>query len=167
MTAKSNKPTAADRRRYVLELSKRQAQVLSQAAELFARLGIGQFDKLDRFFWDSAQQARDHLDALRLLKNGSLYASPSIRSPEINDDYRVLYDLHQVIRHRLAWDRDPNPGAFHGVAHDKPMQTSKDEPLARIAQTGEAREDIVQGDEVCRSMKLERKPKNGSKRKKR
>lgn len=123
-------------RRYVLELSERQAQVLSQAAELYARLGTGQFDKLDRFFWKpqgAMAQARAHLDGLRLIKNGSLNAYPGIRSAEVDDDYRVLYDLHQVLRHRLAWDRDPQPqGMLRGVAYDEPYKTSKGEPLACI-----------------------------------
>lgn len=120
-------------RRYVLELSERQAQVLSQAAELYARLGTGQFDKLDRFFWKDLQQARPYLDVLSTIKNGSPNAGPGIRSPEVDDDYRVLYDLHQVLRHRLSWDRDPQPqGMLRGVAYDEPYKTSKGEPLACI-----------------------------------
>jgi hypothetical protein len=122
-------------RRYVLELSERQAQALSQAAELYARLGMGQFDQLDRFFWkpqESLDQARAHLDALRMIKNGSLNAHPGIYSPDVDDDCRVLYGLHQVIRHRLAWDRDPHPGILRGVSYDKPLKTSKNEPLAGI-----------------------------------
>lgn len=120
-------------RRYVLELSERQAQVLSQAAELYARLGTGQFDKMDRFFWKDLQQARPHLDVLSMIKNGSPNSGPGIRSPEVNDDYRVLYDLHQVLRHRLSWDRDPQPqGVLRGVSYDEPSKTSKGEPLARI-----------------------------------
>lgn len=132
---KSPKSRKASKRRYVLELSERQAQVLSQAAELYARLGMGQFDKLDRFFWKpqkSLDQARTYLDALRMIKNGSVNAHPSLRSAEVDDDYRVLYDLHQVIRHRLAWDREPQPQGLRGVSYDDPYQMSKDEPLARI-----------------------------------
>ncbi|MBI4422295.1 MAG: hypothetical protein HY554_01125 [Elusimicrobia bacterium] len=128
-----SKARKKSRRRYVLELSERQAQALSQAAELYARLGTGQFDKLDRFFWKSVLQARPHLDALCMLKNGSLNAGPGIRSSEVDDDYRVLYDLHQVLRHRLSWDRDPQPqGMLRGVFYDEPSRTSKEEPLARI-----------------------------------
>lgn len=129
----SQKSKRASRRRYVLELSERQAQVLSQAAELYARLGTGQFDKLDRFFWKYLEQARPHLDVLSMIKNGSPNAGPGIRSPEVDDDYRVLYDLHQVLRHRLSWDRDPQPqGVLRGVSYDEPSKTSKKEPLARI-----------------------------------
>lgn len=129
----SRKSKRVSRRRYVLEISERQVQVLSQAAALYARLGTGQFDKLDRFFWKSVLQARPHLDALCLIKNGSLHAGTGIRSPEVDDDNRMLYDLHQVLRHRLSWDRDPQPqGMLRGVSYDEPSRTSKDEPFARI-----------------------------------
>lgn len=131
---RSNKKTSG--RRYVLEFSERQAELLSHAAELYARMGLGQFNVLDRFFWEpinAIQEAHKHLDALRLIKNGSLNSDPGISSDSIDDDYRVLYDLHQVIRHRLAWDRDPEPKGLKGVSFDTPRQLSKHEPLANIA----------------------------------
>ena len=123
-------------RQYVLTLSERQAQLISNAVELNARLGMGQFEELACFFWSkggSIEEARSHIDSLRLIKNGSLNSSPGIRSESIDDDYRVLYDLHQSIRHRLAWDRDPQATVWRGVRYDTPRQLSKDEPLATIS----------------------------------
>mgnify|MGYP001565132730 CR=1 FL=1 len=122
--------------RYVLEISERQAQLISDAVELNARLGMGQFEELTCFFWSkggSLEKARPHIDSLRLIKNGSLNSSPGICSKSVDDDYRVLYDLHQVIRHRLAWDRDPKATVCKDVRYDTPRQLSKDEHLAIIS----------------------------------
>jgi hypothetical protein len=122
-------------RRYVLEVSTQQAEVISWTTELHARMGLGQFNVLDLFFWKpggSIQEVHKHLDALRLLKNGSLNSDPGIASDAIDDDYRVLYDLHRLVRHRLAWDKDPDPPAFRGVCYDTPRRLSKKEALAKI-----------------------------------
>lgn len=119
-------------RRYVLKISEAQAKLISVAVELYARLGTGQFMRLDRFFLKDFEQARPHLDALHILRNGSLQSFGSIASKSIDDDYRVLYDLHQVIRHRLAWDRDPSGKESIKVDYDTPYRTSKKESLAMI-----------------------------------
>lgn len=122
--------------RYALEISKCQAQLISDAVELNARLGMGQFEELTFFFWSkgvSMEEARPHIDSLRMIKNGSLNSSPGICSESVDDDYRVLYDLHQSIRHRLAWDRDPQATVCKGVCYDTPRQLSKNEPLATIS----------------------------------
>ena len=119
-------------RRYILEISEAQAKLISVAAEVYARLGTGQFTRLDRFFLKDFEQARPHLDALHILRNGSLQSFGSIASKSIDDNYRVLYDLHQVIRHRLAWDRDPSRKESIKVNYDTPHCISKKESLAKV-----------------------------------
>ena len=47
----------------------------------------------------------------------------------INDSFRVAWDLQQVIRYRLAWDRNPEGGIQ--VIFDEPLKSSQ-EPLACI-----------------------------------
>lgn len=135
---KTRKPAPSKKTsRYVLEISARQAEMISQAVELTARLGMGQFEELDRFFWpeikgDQRDEVREHCQALCRIKNGAPHQYPGIHSDAISDDYRVLFDLHRVVRHRLAWDRNPNPPNFAGVAFDTPRPTSKIEDLAKI-----------------------------------
>ena len=122
-------------RRYVLEVSGAQVKLISTAVEFYARLGTGQFIHLDRFFWKDIEKARPHLESLHILRNGSLNCFGSIRSGSIDDDYRVLYDLHQVIRHRLALDKNLRPEKQLSVDYNTPWRSSKKEPLARISQT--------------------------------
>lgn len=126
-------------RRYVLELSEGQAELVSRAVELYARLGLGQFQMLDRFFsWgpkdSSLEKARPLLQELAIIKNGAPHSHPGIYSKAISDDYQVLYDLYQVMRHRLAWDRDPHPKGWLGVDYREPLRASTSEELARITQ---------------------------------
>ena len=135
--AAKRRKVIAQPRRYLLEISERQAQLVNLAVELFARLGMGQFDMLDSFFpWESKIPGRERirplLQELVAIKNGAQHTYPGVHSKEISDDYRVLYDLHKVIRHRLAWYRDPNPSGWKGVNYDEPSRASTTEDLARI-----------------------------------
>ena len=135
--AKAKQVRKSSGRHYTLEISERQAQLISNAVELYARMGLGQFEMLDHFFWKpkgALEQAREHLNSLRLIKNGSLNSNPGISSDLVDDDCRVLFDLHRVIRHRLAWDRDPQATGWKGVAFDTPRQLSESQDLAKIAQ---------------------------------
>jgi len=50
-------------------------------------------------------------------------------SEKIHDVFRIAWDLQQVIRHRLAWDRNPKGGIQ--VSFDDPLKSSR-EPLASI-----------------------------------
>lgn len=129
----------ARQRRYVLELSEAQAELVSRAVELYARLGLGQFHLvLDRFFsWKGKEsesaRARPLLQALATIRNGDPHSHPGIHSKEISDDYRVCFDLYQVVRHRLAWDREPNPKDRLIVDFREPHRGSTSEELARIS----------------------------------
>lgn len=124
-------------RSYTLKISEAQAKLISVAAELYARLGAGQFTTLDRFFWDDLIEARPHLESLHKMRNGSLSTFGNIESKTIDDDYRILFDLHRVIRHRLAWDQNPQPEGMRTVDYNTPRRTSKKEPLAKITQSAQ------------------------------
>ncbi len=128
-------------RRYTLKISERQAGLISRAVELYARLGMSQFDVLDYFFWSKEiadlEKARQHLESLCQIHSGlPKGTSQGIYSKKVHDDYRILFDLHQVIRNRLAWDRDPKSKTFHSVNYDEPMRASQNEALASIIEDG-------------------------------
>jgi hypothetical protein len=119
--------------RYKLEISQRQAELISNAVELYARLGGGQFKMLDHFFWNkkgALEKAHPHLDDLQLIKNGSLNAYPGIG--QLDDDFRILYDIHQVVRYRLALDRKPDGKRSWSVDLRDPLQSCKTQPLAKM-----------------------------------
>lgn len=136
MTAISEK----SQRKYSLSITEAQAQVISNALEFYERIGMGQLMEIFYLRPEASQLEADTrkrdfvermLDEVKSvawgLKPSSFY---SISSRDIRDDFRVAYDLHQVIRHRLAWDRNPKKDIMN-CHKDEPMRWSKVE-LAKI-----------------------------------
>lgn len=135
-----------------LELTSKQADVLVSALDLYSRILIGQFeeiahlslvhnvDMLPEKMMERHHQFSDELRKLkeRLLaipRNGSF----GIHSKKVSDLARVAYDIQQVVRNALAWERTPGGGI--GVNFDRPMQTSSQKlPPAKILKkdSGEA-----------------------------
>jgi hypothetical protein len=129
---------------YTITLTERQASILSKATEIYARLGIGQFYDALRVLPTTEAVPDWHDDMLvirrmlsRHMKHGvdGWGSSLGIFSPEVNDAARVCWDLHQVIRHRMALDyaaaKNLDPSQMYGVQYNEPMRSGK-EPLAKI-----------------------------------
>jgi hypothetical protein len=116
---------------YTVTLTEQHLRVLLRALDFFQRIGKGQFKELFRlcvYFrrnWNALDPSvEDQLNALRVvlmpeLKDPKEYHS--IRSPEIEEDFRTAYDMQQVVRWRLAWDKYPEGGWT--VDFDTPSQT--------------------------------------------
>lgn len=140
---------------YQLTLTERQAQVLQTALEAYARLGIGQWRPAVEHLPLRKDQDwsawHDTLDAIGiLLAQHTLHGidgwrqSLSITGADVRPEAQIAWDLHQVVRHRLAWDQAVARGdvasleaprnwrAMLGVQFDDPMQWGP-EPLASIA----------------------------------
>lgn len=122
---------------YVLELSKNQARIVVDALDLYMRIGIGQFKEVARVYDYGFDRADVDMEALRgALEEASRTqgfgtgGSYGIHSERVNDVFRQAYDIKQVVRHRLAWDREPNGGI--GVDFDTPRQIGA-LPLPRIS----------------------------------
>lgn len=136
---------------YTLTLTKAQLELLSQAAELISRIGIGQFtDVLDWLPLKTGSLDNDAKLAIAgILKPRMIHdidgwsSSLGIHHADTPAWAQILWDVHQVIRHKLAWERAveqgiiPSMGAARKwpemitVDYDQPMGTS-DEPLARV-----------------------------------
>lgn len=127
-------------KKFVLTLSEDQAQALSFASELVSRLYMGQLDSIRVF-----NRSKDNYDEIdRILKElrlamgliptieGSLCPNAywGIRSPEIKDRARTLFDIHQVIRHHL-WKELPSPPSY--IVDSSPaFQTDHTQPLPEM-----------------------------------
>jgi len=141
-------------REYVVRLNGRQLFDLSRAAELVARLRLGQLDKLKWFFqedgsrpkwddsvtnhwvqgmtgqvWDLVQVQLNNIKAL-VWPEYPTNGGPGIHNETVPEEARILYDLHQVFRHKLHWDT--NPEGTMQVWYDEPHKTSTQEPLAKV-----------------------------------
>ena len=139
----------SNKSKYVLNLNGHQAEVLVRALDLYSRIGIAQFEEIldvyDRHNKRSLTPVAQTMAARRALVEAKMSmtgygpnAGHSIMSPDVNDEFRVAYDIQQVVRHRLAWARDPR-GSLR-VDFDTPHQTST-EPLPGV-QSNTSQEDI-------------------------
>jgi hypothetical protein len=106
-----------------------QASVISEALDLYSRVLMGQFDNLG---WTLALRYNFDVDAAAKLLNELKYvifpelprggAYYGIIHPRLHEDSRIAYDIHQVIRQKLAYFRKPE--GWITVDFDDPMRTS-------------------------------------------
>ncbi len=119
-----------------LQLSTKQAQTLSRACELVARLYMGQVEEL-RFIskasWEDCQKIKK-MCFPELAANEYYGITSEIGTDEPNQ----LWDIYQVLRHYLAWKDQPNTPETRKwpeqmqVQFDKPRRTSVECALPRI-----------------------------------
>lgn len=133
---------SSGRRQYVLNLTQVQADALSFAADIVIRLYMGQTEEIKRLhmnrIFDLDQTTRDdmHKSLQRLqeifVPGGGFHGIHN--KDDVPERARILFDLHQVLRNKIAWDRNPEGGIQ--VWFDDPMQTST-MPLATIKDANE------------------------------
>jgi hypothetical protein len=121
---------------YQLWLTEKQAQVLVNALDLYSRIGMGQFSEIAHVLrMNVLGNPSWQVDALAKVEEITREASSywmggsgdyyGITSEKINDIFRVAWDLQQVIRYRLAWDRKPEGGIQ--VHFDEPWKSSTED----------------------------------------
>lgn len=143
-TKKTNSKVSSPSGEYTLTINKEQARIICEALELYSRLKHGQIDELRNLFRDrwcapNSQFNWDNEWIFAQLKAmifpdlafGAYYGVGSKIYPEST----VAWDVMQVLRHRLAWDRLKAEGKtepeFYGVQYNPPMRFGS-EPLAEI-----------------------------------
>jgi hypothetical protein len=122
-------------RKYNLTLTEEHAGILVAALDLYARIGIGQFEVVAEVYDPGRNlEARDAIHTLLLAakeeaghpRNGS----HGIHNSKVDDRFRASFDLKQVIQNRVAWDKNPKGGIQ--VQYDEPNRTAETFPLATI-----------------------------------
>jgi hypothetical protein len=128
-----------EKRKYLLEIDEDQAQALSQACEFMSRIAMGQFSEITSGLWFKWKvNDPDTLDvcekivttAKSMLTDLPRNSYFGIMSADVQENCKVMYDLHQVIRYRLAWDRRPDTKDWD-IHKDEPMRVSSS-PLPSI-----------------------------------
>lgn len=121
-----------------LEMNANQASIIIKALDLYSRLGIGQIDEI-KTTMDVTFRRRDplnnaevdsHLTALKELyfpelRGKSYYGIFCGKAPEKS---KIAWDLIQVIRYAMAWERSPSGGFT--VDFGEPIKSSLKEDLA-------------------------------------
>jgi len=125
--------------KYQLTISEKQANVITMALELFTRIGLGQLERiLDHPQYSrkiindniSYEETKELLYKVKSVLTGyDRYASYGIGNENVHESCIVSYDITQVIRHRLIWDKKPEGGIT--TDFEEPTQFSNEE-LAKI-----------------------------------
>ena len=139
---------------YNLQVTEKQLQVISTACELLSRIQGGQvrdvFDHLPLrkdMDWGVYHENQDELTKRMpgILKDGidGWSSSFGVGNQELPESQAISWDLYEVIRHKISWERavekgivesEDSPRKFMemmGVSYDKPFNWSA-EPLAKI-----------------------------------
>lgn len=113
--------------KYTLTMDEEQAQMLSKACELYARLKAGQWEELLQLCLEWKDPLfRNKYDAALI----PLLDARKIVYPELHGvghsygvgklgDADLVWELHKVLEHRISWTRHPEGGM--GVNFDAPI----------------------------------------------
>ena len=129
---------------YNLKINKNQAEVISKALDLYSRIGAGQISEIlwhpsvaEKMWVKNSNLSENQMnqklvrqlldDIKRIIWGYKPNENGGISMAEEID--KIAYDLHQVIRHKIAWDGKPKGG--NTVDFHKPMKYSKEE-LAKM-----------------------------------
>lgn len=116
---------------YEILVNEQQLKTISLALDIFSRLEGGQlkrcFSMINWKNYDNLTSIQPMLEQIQLLLTGMTDGNLGIGN--VSTQSQMAYDLHQVIRHYLAWKETPEGGIE--VRFDRPLQFG-DEPLAKI-----------------------------------
>lgn len=111
--------------KYVLTLTREQARVAQNALELYARLKIGQFDRITELMLDVRSvdeycQRRDLTNDLLKIVAGIIYGKNEYGQPNCKKDdaHHIAWNIYATLRYHMAWHDRPEGG--WGVCYDKP-----------------------------------------------
>lgn len=116
-----------DNTKYILELDVKQAKLLADICEKYARLRMGQWQELIDMCIDYNRE--DYFDAAAECK-GALLSARKFAYPELYGeghsygvgkftDGDMAWEIYEVLRNKIAWTEHPEGGI--GVCFDKPM----------------------------------------------
>lgn len=132
--------------RVFLETDRPTAGLIQRALELYARLGLGQFETLldlarfeDLRRTDGSvvpaanmDEARELLTKVKSLLTGlESNASYGISGSKVGAEFQKAWDVQRAVRHRLAWDRNPEGGL--SVQFDEPLGGWLDRQALRVS----------------------------------
>jgi len=113
-------------KKYMLELTETQALLVRDALDLYARIGLGQFEAVCDVFGRSDEM----LAGIHIAKKACGFpasGSHGLHNAKVHDRFRQAWDICQVVRNKVAWERKPEGGLE--VQFYKPHQTSDSEGL--------------------------------------
>jgi hypothetical protein len=120
-----------------MKCNEKNLRILSNSCDTISRIKMCQFDNIanivtlkDPRDFVKFHRFKSHLDGLKRYWNLSMSANFGIFSHEIDNTARTLWDMHQVIRNRLAYDSSPVRKVL--VDFDEPFCSDGINPLIKV-----------------------------------
>lgn len=111
--------------KYVLTLTRDQALVAQNALELYARLKIGQFNRISELMLDVRSvdeycKRRDLANDLLQIVAGIIYGKNTYGYPDVQKDalHHRAWNIYATLRYHMAWHDNPEGGI--GCCYDEP-----------------------------------------------
>lgn len=132
-------PLVDDEPKVTIELTLKQAELVSWAISNISRLQMMQFDALTEICHRKDQPYPVHQDMQDIEWQLKQVFSPELShnaywgifNKEISNDARTLFDIHQHIRSTISWYRNPLGGWT--VNYDKPFITDREQPQVKVS----------------------------------
>ena len=144
---------------YNLKVSKKQLEVISAACDLLARLRMGQVCEAFEYLpykedvnygkvWEIKKSLSQMLPEVLVHGVDGYSSSLGVGSPDLHKDSNIAVDIHQVIRHKLSWERAVEKGTVEsegsgrdwsemmGVSYDTPFHWGEEE-LCKVEKVNE------------------------------
>ena len=122
--------------KYLLEIDEDHARLLIEALDFYSRVHMGQLEVITEqhiHSFDDPEDCHRFRQTVLLLKDDlgiHHNAHWGIRSPKVIEGAKIAFDIQQIIRHRLAWDRHPEGG--HTVDFGSLFKCSQSKSLPKI-----------------------------------
>ena len=117
------------KKRYNIKANEAQLEILQNALNLYFRVGMGQFNTIlehPDYFLKNNPTVDHHLNELQKCLTGLPHSgSHGIHSPKIHESNRIACEIHDVIRHHLSWEKNPEGGT--SVVFNPPRKVSNEE----------------------------------------
>jgi hypothetical protein len=106
---------------YNLKITKKQAEVISAACDVYSRLMMGQINEAFDILplkknvsygrlWEIKETVRDMLPDVLVHGIDGNNSSLGVGSPDLNSNANIAVDIHQVIRHKISWENAVEEG---------------------------------------------------------
>jgi len=124
---------------YQVKLSQKQLELIQKSLDLYSRLQCGQLEELSNIFSSPFQDRLSKINKEEINKcigtmKNLLYpelsknSSFGIFGPQTPDSAKIMYDMIQVIRHKIAWSNNPSGGMT--INFDSPLKCSKENMIS-------------------------------------
>jgi len=111
--------------KYLIEVDEEHLKALQLAAEVVARIGIGQVGEIARVVGNVRLPQELEKDLKKELHPELGQGHYGIGNTKVREEANVLWDIYQVVRNRLAHDNlKPGEVPSFTVSFDSPMKTS-------------------------------------------